>query len=159
MSRTSVSQQHTFSATGGRFISERLELFWSSPARRWSILAGENIPVSQGFRQLLLIWLHFVVFFWWQDQTEEEECSKPRLSPDKRFFEEPPLFQSRFRISFADIPITDGIICRVQTKPTAKLPLSPISVDENVPFICTNVVFLSLSLSAIADHRWGMSAL
>lgn len=34
-----------------------------------------------------------------------------------------------------------------------------ISVDENVPFICTNCVFISLSLSlqsAIADLQWGM---
>lgn len=34
-----------------------------------------------------------------------------------------------------------------------------ISVDENVPFICTNGVFISLSLSlqsAIADLQWGM---
>ena len=34
-----------------------------------------------------------------------------------------------------------------------------ISVDENVPFICTNGVFISFSLSlqsAIADLQWGM---
>lgn len=34
-----------------------------------------------------------------------------------------------------------------------------ISVDENVPFICTNGIFVSLTLSlqsAIADFQWGM---
>lgn len=41
---------------------------------------------------------------------------------------------------------------------------SQISVNENVPFICTNYFFISLLLppslqSAIADLRWGMPAL